>query len=616
MALSKCHWYIAFMAIGILITTANLVIYAHIGIGGATGKLHHRDVVSHNDVDTSRRHHATSVPHGQHRRHHSDVETGAPPTEARHHKHHRDVDTAAPVPDLAVKKHPEESKKAKKGKHHHEDAAMDDSKKKSHASTPKRKHKYVASELDKSLVNMSFDESLDIYHKYLQDATEEIEQSSRKFKDIEERSDSGVGLPTHAEELLDRYGVVLDATHGVIPTAPQTESEAAAAVYCDPRNADYTPSTDDACTRYLSSIQNMRSIKPMSSILSSGRTIKFKVYYKHHNITAVLKVSQKKFALEPASEVIAMRVDRWMGFQRVPPVTWTPVPIDFLRAGAATMDAFYVQWFDKFVLHYDTARALTSTCFVHTNDASSKGDDGREEHHKCLNVSLQLWMADVRNAEETILKPSEAYRKYLELPPPSDDAVILQRLQKYLPGGDGKKEKKINPKYLALSELMDEFVFDLVIGNTDRWFGHNSFALGGCVDGAPCERTQDVDIHHGKLPSKSTMRLAFIDQGSSFYRKGAPEMNPFATDFEKLCRFPFRTATKILQLMPEGTTEEEGAKLFHDALRPKIPSGIFGIHNVGLFKAAGSRLAGLATHIRHCLQKHNRSDVLYFEPLV
>ncbi|CUG18356.1 transmembrane protein, putative [Bodo saltans] len=451
------------------------------GAGASSHQQQHR---KHNEEAATSDHRESDhkKPHGDgdDKKHHHG---GATPAPSQAHHHHHEKDHAGREEKAAATVAPTSP-------HHH--------KKGGGAHIGKKLYKYVASESDRTFANITYSEALDKYHQFLSEDTEDIEQSSNKFKDIAEHSHAGVQLPTDEETLLEEFGL---QGPGYFPNG---------AAYCDSTNADYTPETDKACIQYLSDIRNMLSIKPMSSILSSGRTIKFKVYYKHNNVTAVLKVSQKKFALEPASEAIALQVDRWLGFGRVPPVAWAPIPQDFLRAASATMDAFYSKWFEKFVLQYDTSRHLTSTCYKHTPTSTSTS----HSEHRCLNVSLQIWMADVHNADETILKPSQAYRQYLELPPPdsADAAKLKERLSPTTPKGEP------NPRYIGLAELMDEFVFDLIIGNTDRWFGHNSFALGGCTADAPCGQNPSKAA---AVKSKSSMRLAFIDQGSSFYRKGA-----------------------------------------------------------------------------------------------
>jgi hypothetical protein len=641
---SKVTVYLLFVAVGFVITTANLFIYTSITKDSKGRRsLHHHhegdsaftsgaDIIKPLDRGGSHRHRldggerntdtgATIVKGAEDHRHHLEKPpatslpalhggereakkhrgqphaTEATPKDAAHEHHHKQnegegdahrkpehhrAEGATPIHHHTAKATAPPPTKAP---HHH--------KKGGGGNIGKKLYKYVASESDRSFANITYSDALDAYHRFLSEPTEDIEQSSNKFRDIAEHSHAGVRLPTDEETLLDEFGL---QGPGYFPNG---------AAYCDPTNADYTPETDKACIQYLSDIRNMLSIKPMSSILSSGRTIKFKVYYKHNNVTAVLKVSQKKFALEPASEVIALQVDRWLGFQRVPPVAWAPIPQDFLRAASATMDAFYSKWFDKFVLQYDTTRHLSSTCFKHVASNTPANTDSYGEH-RCLNVSLQVWMADVHNADETILKPSQAYRTYLELPPSdaADASKLRDRLSPTTPKGEP------NPRYIGLAELIDEFIFDLIIGNTDRWFGHNSFALGGCTPESPCGQNPSTA---SRTKSKSSMRLAYIDQGSSFYRKGAPEMNPFSTNYDNLCRFRRRTVDRVLEVVPEGTDVEGGGGVITSAIRSRIPTGVFSVHNVGLFKAGGGRLATLAAHMRKCLQLHNESSVKYFD---
>ena len=96
-----------------------------------------------------------------------------------------------------------------------------------------------------------------------------------------------------------------------------------------------------------------------------------------------------------------------------------------------------------------------------------------------------------------------------------------------------------------------------------------------------------------------------------------PEMNPFSkeSEYEHLCRFRKSTARRILDLVPpahERESDSGKANVLFTQVRPKLPPGIFSVHNIALFKAAGSRLNTIADHIRHCLSNYSESDVLFF----
>ena len=538
-----------------------------------------------------------------HHRQHKVQENPTPaPHHQRHQKHEADPHQAEkatePVTLHDAKEGSKHHKKRKgeqadeagnnnKDEHHHAKHEEADGAKKKPPPPKFKKHKgaYVAYDSNRTeFYNKTYDEALEQYKSFLGETLkDELEQSSRLFRDILERSDSGVKLPTSPAELQSMFGILPDdeSPPHVGETVNGSGSSAAAAAlvkpYCDPLDADYTPESDELCQQYLRDIRNWQSIKPMSSILSSGRTIKFKVFYKHNDISAVLKVSQKKFALEPASEVVAYHVDRTLGFDRVPPVVWAPFPIPFLQAACSSMDAFYAQWFEKFSLKYSSVQPLISSgCFPNGI--------------KCVNVSLQLWLFDVHNAEDTMLKPSQSYEKYLALPA-ADQAAV----DKLKPGGSPNDRSRI-----AYGELMDEFVFDLIIGNTDRWFGHNSFVLGGCERSCP-ESSE-------RRKTKSTVRYAFIDQGSSFYRNGVPDMNPFLSHYEHLCRFRGRTVEAVLR----ASRPSDPSEAFHEVVKAKLPKGIFHLANRELVQSSTKRLGMLAQHMQYCLGNYSREDVMFF----
>lgn len=73
-----------------------------------------------------------------------------------------------------------------------------------------------------------------------------------------------------------------------------------------------------------------------------------KVQYAHNNIEAIVKISQRKFVFEAASEYMAFVVDRVISFNRVPTTIYALLPLDYLRVGAA-YSALYSQWFYRYV---------------------------------------------------------------------------------------------------------------------------------------------------------------------------------------------------------------------------------------------------------------------------
>lgn len=427
--------------------------------------------------------------------------------------------------------------------------------------------------------NTTFETALSNYASFMSEKLDdEIEQSSRKFTDIVEHSNRGVVLP------IAQYVKSKGDDKG--DDNADAENPPAAAAGCDPSDNSFSLEKDEQCFEYLSNPRNWASVRAMSSILSSGRTIKFRLFFCHPNISAVLKVSQKKFALEPASEVVALHFDRTLGFNHVPPVVWVPFPIDFLKAASGVISAFYAQWFEKFALKYESSKPL-----IHDCPEPFEGDT------KCLNVSLQLWMLDVHETENTILNPPSQFEKYLTVSTKKE-------------GGHGGAVDWSAPNTLMRSimkELVDQFLYDYIIGNTDRWFGHNSFTYGGCAeDGSSiCKPAPPKERIQGNVS------VAFIDQGSAFYKRGPPAENPYSKEGGKdLCRFTKRTAEAITKAV--DTSNDRAVHTFYNAFRKKLPGGIYNLASEPLVKAAVGRLNTLAEMIEACAKKHGREEVFFF----
>eukprot|EP01064_Diplonema_japonicum_P024205 TRINITY_DN34710_c0_g1_i1.p1 TRINITY_DN34710_c0_g1~~TRINITY_DN34710_c0_g1_i1.p1 ORF type:complete len:435 (+),score=84.73 TRINITY_DN34710_c0_g1_i1:34-1305(+) len=266
---------------------------------------------------------------------------------------------------------------------------------------------------------------------------EQIEQSSAKFTDFKQ----------------GRVGWKLPKIH---PQQHQTDAK------CDPKSSDFSLKHDTACLRYLSDHRNWESITPMASILSQARTIKFKVKMYHQNVTAILKVSQYKFLYEPYAELLAYNLDRLLEVNRIPPVAWVSVPVDWLRAVASTQDAMYTQWVEKFVFSNKVVSKTLKPRCPFKNDAT-------------IRASLQLWVDNVVR-----------YRK--------SEMAVKQGLSKLT----GKIDFKETDTF-GLSELSSSLVFDYLIANNDRT-EKNTFAT--------------VD------------KMIYLDQGSSFYGRDPPRGTP------------------------------------------------------------------------------------------
>eukprot|EP00672_Neobodo_designis_P003800 CAMPEP_0174881856 /NCGR_PEP_ID=MMETSP1114-20130205/84469_1 /TAXON_ID=312471 /ORGANISM="Neobodo designis, Strain CCAP 1951/1" /LENGTH=699 /DNA_ID=CAMNT_0016117253 /DNA_START=84 /DNA_END=2182 /DNA_ORIENTATION=- len=423
---------------------------------------------------------------------------------------------------------------------------------------------------------MTYDDAVKAYNENIAtDIGTRVNQSSISFIDIVEDKHAGIRLPDTPIVAKSPYA----------PSSPNPQ--------CDPLDNRFTPESDAACRAYLSDPANWESVKPMSSILSTGRTIKFRVFLRN-GAAAVMKVPQNKFVLEPSSEVEAYETDRMLGFNRVPPVAWVSFPLKYLQAACGSKvlpagtrqlpqehqrKAFYSQWFQKFVVEYKQSAAA-----LHHDHATKE---------QMLYVSLQIWMKDVHNADETALRPPPNYRS-------------LMRADKPFPNDAS------NWTRAGVAELSDVSLFDFIIGNTDRWFGHNSFAFGGC-DAATRPPPR---CHNPPEPGKTikgTPMYAFIDQGSSFYRSGPPDQtlyygsksNPTVDD---LCRFRKSTAEAIVAV----ARLKDGRKDYYAEMQARLPRGIFAIGSKYLVKAGRTRLEHLAKMIEGCLEKHPREDVLYF----
>jgi hypothetical protein len=455
----------------------------------------------------------------------------------------------------------------------------------------------------------------------------------------------------------------------------------------------------------------------MSSILSTGRTIKFRIFVRgapvassspssiagaiptahpgedntssgaageintavvppatsppaFNLISVVVKVSQKKFVLEPASEVEGFLIDRYIGFRRVPPTAWAPVPLRYLAAACGAMSPFYARWFKGFVLDYDGSNSLVNIRVPYYQQQAPGGGGGGEKNdgpagaangndsdavvggysrgplldtverralkndaraaaptaaekqrhpHAYLNVSLQLWMNDVRYADSTALAPPERYADYLRCnkfySPEGHSGFFAKSVLNAggswaAAGGGGSSldRPKVNwqkpYRNASLMELSDVSLFDFVIGNSDRWFGHNMFARGGCEPPHGCILDESAQFNQqggpgsvslnalaggqggdprgGRGKKQQAARFMFIDQGSSLYSGSVPSENIYyqrgASEEEKaqrkrahgaeryhlsarrdLCRFRAETATSLVTLAARARNEDEHA---------------------------------------------------------
>jgi hypothetical protein len=575
--------YVFFVAVGLMVVGTNVYIALSIGrppvskvltpggqsnTDGSTGVDDAEAVQKQPPTTHHSKHGGHDKRHGRQRgrKHGDDIDGDEPKATHAPRTHH-----AHPLSEPPSKKGPAHHH----GRHHEDSDSSGNKKDDSHGGQKERKKHRAHGSSRRNLkqnrnafgkasvgyANITYDEALANYALYLKQDVGNVEQSSNVFTDFHEDSHKGIKLPD--EPIVAKEG-----------SAPKHEKPD-----CNPSDNRFTADLDLACRAYMADIANWASLKPMSSILNTGRTIKYKVFF-GNGATAVMKVSQKKFALEPSSEVMAYEADRLLSVNRVPIAVWVSFPLKYLQAAAATKGAFYSQWFQKFVVDYDASATL-----IH-DDASKQ--------EKLIYVSLQLWMNDVHNADETVLKPPHGQRKWytVDKPFPNDTSSTAR---------------------LALVEQSNLALFDYVIGNTDRWFGHNTFTYGGCkpIDGEPrpsCQPPEDDTQILGD------MSFAYIDQGSSFYKSGPPDQNlyyggskgtPILTD---LCRFHKETVENYSRIAkPTGD-----AKDFFATMKARLPKGIFNLGSHSLLKAARTRLDQVVKVFDGCLERYPKESVLFF----
>ena len=387
-------------------------------------------------------------------------------------------------------------------------------------------------------------------------------------------------LPKAANDITKEFTDVFALKdHGVIlphnPHAPPDDRWKK----CDPRDTDFTVERDAACQGYLTTLNNMRSIKTMSSILLSGRTIKFKVYYHHGNITAIIKVSQKKFFYEPVSEYLAFALDRVLNGSRVPTTAYVPLPVDYMRAPCAVVSPFMTQWFEHFVPDYSMAKQNLFKVWNHKEI---------NDHRLYANVSVQLWMLDVHSALYTKLALNYKYNK-----------KFIKRY--FIPGNHAWPPAPL--KHRALSDLMDRFAFDFILGNTDRGMNdHNNFVYGGC------DRTTDCKQPPPHERTKQEAKYAFIDHGSSFYSRHEPEDSPFTGNDTLPCRFRKVTYDNYKKWQSGQKGSISRHPVVHE-VKKGLPKGLFNVVHYSTFATVQTRLDKVITVVEDCIAQYGKDEV-------
>lgn len=386
-----------------------------------------------------------------------------------------------------------------------------------------------------------------------------VTQGTKEFVDVKELPDHGILLPHDPHR------------------PPPMDGDWKA---CDPRNATFSDERDARCHRYLSDWNHMRSMKPLSAILLNGRTLKFKVFYHHGNLTAIIKVSQSKFFFEPVSEILAFHVDRALHFGRIPPTVYIPVPLDYFHAASVLLGPFYSQWFNNFVTTYD----ITSELFVDVND------------QRCANVTIQLWMYDVHSA----------LRTYLAVNYDADD-YFFEKF--FIPSDVRQAMWPPRPHRLtAIGDLGDRFIFDYLIGNTDRGLNdHNNFVYGGCQD----HKTECSVPKEEWKRTYGPAKYAFLDHGSSLHSHKEPEDNPLSNNFThvQMCRYRRSTIRELQRYQRSGVDKERGVRPFYDAVRPILPRGVFNVVRKSVFKTIQERIDKVLETVHWCIEKYGEQKV-------
>lgn len=483
-------------------------------------------------------------------------------------------------------------------------------------------------------------------------------QETKSYIDIEEFPGEGVRLPHRVFDQKqrrrrsggelqkdDESGEGDDANSpqpdGVLkssvifgPTSDQKEPEEQETIEtqwkaCDPTDTDFTDARDRLCSAYLRNWNNIRTVKAMSSKLLDGRTIKFRVFYRHGNITAIIKVSQHKFVYEPISEMLAFGVERAVGFKKVPPTAWTPFPLKYLEAAAGLVNPLYAQWLNQFVVkfqfldlfHFPCISSSSSSSATSSSGAATGADETSQVRNTvlwknanelspyselfaasedkgglCVNVTIQLWMEDVH----------PALYSFLALNFEQDDFFYRHF---YTPREGKKWPPHHQHRLQSLGDMCDRFIFDFLTGNTDRGMNdHNNFVYGGCDGRVSSCAPPSEEWKRTKRDAK----YAFLDQGSSFYSHKEPEGNPFTGKNRTICRFRRSTHEKLKSFVrSEADLHHHVRPLAEEALT-RVPGheSAFRLVHLSVFKTVQDRAEKIVRVVDECVKSFSEEEVL------
>ena len=162
------------------------------------------------------------------------------------------------------------------------------------------------------------------------------------------------------------------------------------------------------------------------------------------------------------------------------------------------------------------------------------------------------------------------------------------------PEGD-KVPKKAIEKW-AVQETSDLYVFDHIIGNSDRTLTKNAFAVGDCSQ-EPWDCSSLTDKRH--LP-----RMVFLDQGSSFYSQGASKTSVFRHEDSTICKFRLHTFSSVTSFDKKGDFAARMKELLPESQR------FWKGFKAWQIEGADRRIRSLARHMRNCKSKFGDSVFL------
>ncbi|CCW59878.1 unnamed protein product [Phytomonas sp. EM1] len=385
------------------------------------------------------------------------------------------------------------------------------------------------------------------------------------------------------EQNPQHFTDIEEGPYVALPYDPNFVEDPALWQACDPRNASFSVERDRLCQKYLVNLNNMRYLQAMSSKLLEARTIKLKIHYAHGNLKAIAKISQYNFVYEAVSESTAHAYDRVLNYFRIPITVLTPLPLDFMRA-AASHSPLFSQWFHRHVVLYNFTREKFVSCEYYGYENIT----AREPQPMGAMVSVQVWMNDVHELLDT----------FLALPFRYDESFEKKY---YVPGHPIFQDMK-RARLRSIGELQDRFIFDFIIGNTDRGMeGHNCFVYGGCSANTKCSMMKTEDRIYGLA------KYAYLDHGSTFHSHNEPEQNPFSGDASRIqiCRFRKSTFKKLKRY----ESRKENPFPLLESVGKRIDTAVFRIIYDSVFRKTQTRLNKVVFIMENCLQKYPKEEV-------